>query len=105
MSHTEEESPGTQMGKASSIGDLDAVERLMTYHALWVDFPLLQDALQDATSGGQVDVCRFLLNNGASPQNIIVWIAVSKMKLDLLDLMLEHGWKINDGISDGATML
>jgi uncharacterized protein len=103
-------SKSTALGSAARAGKIDAMRRLLKAGASKASF---DDSLLAAIRGGHVDAVRLLLDQGANPRpdegTIAVSLAVSPKErprlTEILNLLLQRGWRVNARLPDGQTAL
>lgn len=90
--------------KPSTSGDLKDVQSFVDrFRPVPKD---LHHSLHEAVSRGQLDVIRYLLEQGAPIDARIAWVAAFRAKsIPVFELLLEHAWDINAPVEGSKTAL
>lgn len=89
-----DKSPRRILSDLCAANDIDEIRRrdeMMPYSA-----DLLHHGLQTAASCGHADLCIYLLGHGAQLSRAVASAGVRSESRDVLLVLLDHGWDIND---------
>ena len=90
-------------GTASGAGDLQRVTELTEERSRPLDY--LSVGLCNALLARQIEVARYLLDQGALIDGRAQRCAVHSNSVEVLQLLLEYGWNVNDAAMDGEVVL
>lgn len=95
------------LASASVSGDVEKVRELAARNDSALSLiNYLTDGLAAAIGSNQIEVVRYLLDNGADPNDRLVTVMTSKSRsLPILEALLERGWDVNTLILYGISIL
>jgi hypothetical protein len=89
--------------KACSDGNLEKVAEFIEGQNRPLDY--LNHGFGPALRAGQMEVSRYLLNHGALIDGSVQRNAVDSNSVDILQLLLDYGWDVNDAVGGGEVVL
>lgn len=89
--------------QACGSGDFPTVTRLIRSDTR--DAEYLTEGLVGAIYQHQIQIAEYLLNVGAVINHYVPYAAADVKSIPIFELLLKHGWDINDPVNHGQTIL